>query len=304
MENNSRKASRGALAMLAACGIWGLIPLYYDLLAHVAPTVILAHRTIWSFVFFAIVLLVQGRIGALLTTVSDRRSIGWLVLAASMISVNWFLFIYAVQVGRVTESSLGYYIFPLISVLFGFTIFRERLSAAQWLAVGFAAVAVIVLTLGLGAAPWISLIMATTFAIYGVLKKQVSVGPVVSVTTEVLVLTPIALAWLFYIGGLGASDTQTVFLLAASGPLTAGPLILFSYAAKRVRMATLGVLQYINPSLHFLLALWVFGEPMGTAHAIAFPMIWLGLALYSWSAFAQDRAERRESFSSPTVGTS
>lgn len=301
-QDASHAARMGVLAMIGACVIWGLSPLYYRLLSHVGPPDILAHRTIWSFAFFASVLLFQGRFGVLTAAVCDRRQIGWIALAAVMISINWFLFIFAVLIDRVTETSLGYYMFPLVAVLIGRLAFGEGLSAVQWVAVGLAALAVLVLTVGLGAAPWISLVLAASFGTYGALKKRVEAGPVVSVTAEVLVLAPVAAVWLIAFAGTGTPDAGTLALLVLSGPLTALPLILFSYAAKRVRLATVGLLQYLNPTLQFLLAAVVIGEPMGLPHAIAFPLIWLALAIYSWAALSRDRAARMASASSPTVG--
>lgn len=289
--------------MIAACVIWGLSPLYYRLINHVPPADILAQRTIWSVVFFVVVLMLQRRLKVLGRAIADRRQIFWIMLAALLISVNWFLFIYAIQIDRVTQTSLGYYIYPLVSVLLGMIVFGERLSVVQWLAVGLALVAVLVLTGGLGTAPWISLVLASTFGVYGVLKKRVSTGPVVSVTAEVLVLAPLALIWLFAFADPLPGDAATWGLLILSGPMTAVPLILFSFAAKRVRLATVGLLQYLNPSIQFLLAAVVLGEPMGLAHAIAFPLIWTGLAIYSWSALSQDRAARTASARAATVGT-
>lgn len=304
MSETTRKSARaGVLAMIAACMIWGLSPLYYRLINYVAPADILAHRTIWSVVFFVMVLALQSRLPVLGAALSDRRQTSWIVLAALLISANWFLFIYAIQIERVTEMSLGYYIYPLVSVLLGMLVFGERLSAVQWFAVGMALVAVLVMTAGLGAAPWISVVLASTFGVYGVLKKRVSTGPVVSVTAEVLVLAPLALIWLFAFADPLPGDVATWGLLILSGPMTAVPLILFSFAAKRVRLATVGLLQYLNPTLQFLLAAVVLGEPMGLAHAIAFPLIWVGLAIYSWSALSQDRAARSASASAATVGT-
>ena len=294
---------KGFLAMIACCAIWGLSPLYYRMLSHVSPEDILAHRVIWSLFFFLGLLILQARAGRVIEAVTDRRQVGWILLAALLVSVNWGVFILSIQIGRLTEASLGYYILPLVSVLFGLVLFRERLTVLQWIAVCLAALAVAVLTLGLGAAPWISLLLATTFGTYGVLKKRVLSGPVVSVTAEVLLLAPFAALWLVAFAETGWPDNATLVLLVLSGPLTAGPLILFSYAAKRVRLATLGLIQYLNPSLQFLLASAVFGEPIGLAHAIAFPMIWLALALYSWVTLSSDRAERRAATSAATVGT-
>lgn len=302
-EDARRNARRGVLAMIATCVIWGLSPLYYQLLEHLPPADILAHRTLWSVLFFLVILSLQRRLPILGAAFRQKGQVRWILLAAVLISVNWFLFIYAIQVDRVTETSLGYYIQPIVAVVLGLMVFGERLLRAQWLSVGLAALAVSILTLGLGAAPWISLTLAMTFATYGVLKKRVLLGPVVSVTAEVCLLAPVALIWLGTFGQTGWPDPVTLALLAFSGPLTAVPLVLFSYAAKRVRMATLGLLQYMNPSLQFLLAVTVLGEPMGWSHAVAFPLIWLALAVYSWSAVAEGRALRNASASAATVGT-
>lgn len=304
MTEDARKNARlGVMAMIAACLIWGLSPLYYRLLGHVPPADILAHRTVWSAVFFLGVLAVQRRLPVFAAAFRVRRQVRWIVLAAVLISVNWFLFIYAVQVDRVTETSLGYYMMPLISVVLGLLVFGERLLPVQWFAVALAALAVAVLMLGPGTAPWISLVLASSFGLYGVLKKRVAAGPVVSVTAEVTVLAPLALVWLAFLAGTGLPDAGTLALLIVSGPLTAVPLVLFSFAAKRVRLATLGLLQYMNPSLQFLLAAAVLGEPMGRSHAVAFPLIWLALGVYSWSAIRQDRQARSDSASPVTVGT-
>lgn len=302
-ENARTRTRRGVLAMIGCCLIWGLSPLYYRLLDHVAAQDILAHRVLWSLVFFLSILILQGRAQLVAQAVTDRRQLCWIVLASLLVSVNWGMFILSIQIDRLTEASLGYYMLPLVSVLFGLVLFRERLTTMQWMAVGLAALAVLVLTIGLRTAPWLSLLLATTFGTYGVLKKRVQSGPVVSVTAEVLVVAPLACIWLLFFADIGWPDTGTLALLILSGPLTAGPLILFSYAAKRVRLATLGLIQYVNPTLQLLLATVVFGEPLGLPHAIAFPLIWAALALYSWVSFSSDRAARRASASAATVGT-
>lgn len=304
MSGDTRHSARlGVMAMIGACVIWGLSPLYYRLLTDMPPVDILAHRTLWSLLFFLGVLALQRRLPSLKTAILDRRQLPWIALAAVMISVNWGLFIFAIQIDRVTETSLGYYIFPLVSVLLGLVVFGEGLDRLQWLAVALATLAVGILTTGLGEVPWISLVLASSFGIYGVLKKRVQLGPVISVTAEVLVLLPLALIWLALCAVKGATGPGTLALLILSGPLTAGPLILFSFAAKRVRLATVGLLQYVNPTLQFLVAALVIGEPFGLVHAIAFPLIWIALALYSGAALIQDRKARMASASASTVGT-
>ncbi len=288
---------RGILAMVAACTIWGLSPLYYKLLDHIAPIEVLAHRTLWSLVFFAGVLMLQGRLGQVRRALAGRAQVLTIAFAALMISTNWFLFILSIQIGRATEASLGYYIFPLVAVVIGMLAFGEKLGRAQAVAVGLAVMAVCLLTYGLGVAPWISLVLATTFGLYGLVKKRLDVGPVVSVTAEVLLLVPIAgiVLALFHGqgGGVYGADLSDSLLLMLSGPLTASPLILFSYATKRVAMATVGLVQYLNPTLQFICAVAIFGEPFTGWHAAAFALIWTALAIYSLATLGAERSARR-----------
>ncbi|MDR9485698.1 MULTISPECIES: EamA family transporter RarD [Sediminimonas] len=303
------EAAKGVAAMVAACTIWGLSPLYYKMLAHIPPIEILAHRTLWSMLFFAGVLLLQSRLGELRRALGGVRAAVIIGFAALMISTNWFIFIMSIQIGKATEASMGYYLFPLVAVVIGMVAFGEKLGRAQAVAVALAAMAVALLTYGLGVAPWIALILSISFGMYGLVKKYISVGPVVSVTGEVLLLSPIALLvlWIVHTGGdgggaFGASVSDSA-LLAFSGPLTGTPLILFSYATRRVRMATVGLVQYLNPTLQFFCAVIVFGEPFGTWHAAAFALIWTALAIYSFTALRAERAARRARASSSAVAT-
>ncbi len=304
--------SKGVWAMVAACVIWGLSPLYYKLLAHVAPLEVLAHRTLWSLALFGAILLARRRlreVGALLRSWRGAGAVGF---AAAMISFNWFLYILAIQIGHTVQASLGYYIFPLVAVLLGVAGFGERLPRGQWLAVAIAALAVLVLSLGLGAVPWVSLLLASSFGLYGLAKKRTAAGPIVSVTAEVALLAPLAALWLWGVhmqgwqgvvsrpGGVFGRDLGDSLLLVFSGPMTASPLILFSYASRRISLSTVGVIQYLNPTLQFLCAVAVFGEPFGAVQALAFAMIWLALAIYSLQAVALERAASRASPSRPT----
>jgi len=291
--------TKGFWAMIAVCVTWGLSPIYYRALSGVPTVEVLAHRTLWSLVLFLIVLAVQGRLGALREALTGRW-VGRITLAALMVSTNWGLFIWAIQAGHVVQSSLGYYIFPLMAVVVGMLLFGEKLSAAQAVAVLLAVTAVVLLTWGLGVAPWISLGLALTFVAYGAIKKALPLGPVLSVAAEVALLTPLALLWLLGQGfglmpealaqplAVGA-DLWTSLLLISSGAVTAVPLILFSYAARRVGMATLGLMFYLNPTLQFLCAVLLFGEPFTRWHMVAFAIIWVALAIYSLSAFRQSR---------------
>ncbi|WP_439123747.1 EamA family transporter RarD [Marivita sp.] len=291
------ETKKGVFALIAACTIWGLSPLFYKALSTVIPHEVLAHRTVWSLVFFGCVLGIQGRLSTLRAAVTDPVSRKVIAAAALLISVNWFLFIWSIQAGRATEASMGYYIFPLVAVLLGRIVLSERLSRTQWVAISLAAIGVLSLTIGLHIVPWISLVLATTFGLYGLIKKRLDLGPVVSVSAEVLILCPIALGWLTYIhlgpGGAFGRDWVESALLIASGPVTALPLILFSYGARRLTMSTVGIVQYINPTLQFLCAVVIFSEPFGVVHMIAFALIWTALAVYSSSAYSQDKARRR-----------
>ncbi len=294
-----RAAKSGVFALIAACTVWGLSSIYYKQLAHVPPIEVLAHRTLWSLVFFLVILLLQGRLGALREGLRGRRQIATIGFAALMISANWFGFIWAVGAGHATEASLGYYIFPLVAVLMGRLVFGESLAPLQWAAVALAALAVAGLTWGLGVAPWISFMLSITFGLYGLVKKSLNLGPVVSVAAEVLLLAPVAIAvlWLAHSGriiggGAFGGNQHDTLMLMLSGPLTGVPLMLFSFAARRVRMSTVGVVQYINPTLQFLVATLLFAEVFTLWHAMAFPVIWLALALYSYANIARERASK------------
>jgi chloramphenicol-sensitive protein RarD len=276
------EARKGVVAIAGAATIWGLSGIYYKALSAVPPLEVLSHRTLWSTLFFLGVLAAQGRVGEALALLGRPREWGPLAASAAMIATNWLLFIAAVQGGRALEASLGYYIFPLLAVALGFLVLGERFTARQSAAIGLAAVAVVVLTAGKGAAPWTALAIAGTFGAYGVIKHKVRVGPVMGVFLETLLLAPLALGWLVAIGG-GAfgRDWGTSLMLAFSGPLTGGPLMLFSYATRRIPYATVGLVQYWNPTLQFAVAVALFGEPFSVWHGVAFGLSWAGLGLYS-----------------------
>ena len=288
------------LASVAACTIWGLSAFYYVQLKHVPPLEVLAHRTIWSALFFTGLCAATGRLPGLLEALRDRREVRYLAVSAAMVSVNWGLFIWAVTTGHVAESALGYYIFPLVMAAAGRAFFAETLRSLQIAAVALAATATLILGIGLGAPPWVSITLAVTFAVYGLIKRGAASGPITSVTVEVLILAPAALVWLLGVhlagwsdfsglpGGvffLGAGDAA---LLAASGVITGAPLALYSHAAKGLPLATLGMIFYLNPTLQAASAL-ALGETPTIWHLIAFPLIWAGLALFSWEAWRRER---------------
>tara|TARA_B100001059_G_C17810665_1_gene572080 strand:- start:305 stop:1204 length:900 start_codon:yes stop_codon:yes gene_type:complete len=293
---------KGILAIFISGIIWGFSPLYYKVLGHVPPVELLAHRVVWSVVFFVAVLSFQRRLGALWSAISTWRSAATLFAASFFIGINWFIFIRSIQIEKATEASLGYFIFPLVVVCIGWVGFGERLSRLQNTAIALATVGVVIITVSQGVLPWIALIISISFGLYGYVKKKISTGPVVSVTAEVVLLVPFALAVLFathrpvgsggYTGGVFGQSLYDSVLLMLSGPLTATPLIFFSYAAKRIPMATLGLLNYVNPTLQFFCAVAIFGEPIGILQFASFGLIWLALALYSGDSFRRERVGR------------
>lgn len=298
-----KEPTKGILALVLACIIWGLSGLYYKLLSHIPPLEVLSHRTVWSMVFFGTVIIIQGRLSDVGQIFRDRRTLGVLAVTAVMISINWFGFIFSIQIGWAVEASLGYYIFPLVAVVLGYVFLGERFHAAQIVAIIMAVIAVLTLSFGLGETPWISLILGTTFGLYGLLKQRVKPGAVLSVFVEVLLIAPLAAIWLFGVHKLdwvGVGDGGAVFgtnyrlslILMFSGVLTAGPLILFSYASKRLKLSTVGLIQYLNPTLQFTVAVVVFNEAFTQWHAIAFPLIWVGLGIYSVQSWRQEKSMR------------
>ena len=303
-----REETKGVLAMVAACVVWGLSSLYYKLLSHIPPLEVLSHRTLWSLVFFLIWMGVKGRLRDMPGALSSKSQAVWVMAAAAAITVNWFVFIYSVQSGNALEASLGYYIFPLVAVALGATVLHEKLSRLQWIAVALAVVAVLLLTIGLGVPPWISLLVAGSFGSYGLIKRKVHAGPVASTAAEVMCLLPLSSLYLWGVYTQGwtgltgrsspasfGSDLSDTVMLMISGVLTGLPLVMFSYAGKRVSYATQGLLQYVNPTIQFALATALYGEPFTRWHAVAFPLIWGGLALYSVATLrnARDQGRRR-----------
>ena len=287
---------KGSIAMLLACVIWGFAPLYYSFLSHLGPEEILSHRTLWSVVTFTIVIAFTGRRTETLRILKLPKTMALILLAGVMIGINWYVFIFSVGAGRVTESSLGYYIFPLVMVLLGMAVFRETLSKLQWTSVVLAVIAVLVLTYGLGTMPWLAIIISFTFGIYGLLKRIIRVDSVVSVTLEVIFLLPFSVAYLWWLDSI--PDAPTLALLMFSGLITAGPLMLMTYATQTVRMATVGLVQYLNPVLQFFCAIVLLGELLTGWHIIAISLIWTALTFYTVAVF---KAERKVVSTSSTV---
>lgn len=306
------EATKGVLAIVGACMIWGFATLYYKAMAHLPPLEMLAHRSLWTLVLFGAVLAVQGRLGQVAALIRGPMGLR-VALAGAIVAVNWGLFIFAIQAGYAVQASLGYYIFPLVTVVMGVLVLGERLSRAQGAAVGLAALAVAILTYGLGVAPWMALALAFSFAPYMLLKKRLKAPAAVSVTAEVALIAPFALALLVWAGAGGTvfgraggwfgADLYSTLMLPVSGVITGLPLVLFSWGAQRVRLSTLGLVQYLNPTLQAFSAVVIMGETFTLWHGLTFGLIWVALAVYSFEIWRQDRAARRAVSSADTSGT-
>jgi chloramphenicol-sensitive protein RarD len=287
----------GLLLGLGAYLWWGVMPLYFKVLSHVDSTEIVAHRAVWSLIFLALLLTLWRRWGKLISAMRRPRLMLTLFAAASLIAGNWLVFIWAVNNGHVLETSLGYYLNPLVNVLLGVVLLKERLSRAQVLAVILAAAGVAILAAGAGEWLWISLTLAFSFALYGFVRKVAPVEPVEGLTVETLLMSGPALAWLAWkeMQGAGAfgGGLLTDGLLILSGVITAVPLLLFTAATKRLRYSTLGFLQYIAPSLQFVTAV-LLGEQLTLAHLLCFAAIWTALLLFAADGFRSSRAAARE----------
>ncbi len=277
-----------------AYAIWGLFPLYFKQLHGVDAFEVIAHRTLWSLVVLLLILAVRRRWSWLGAALRNPRLIATFALSALLLSGNWLMYVWAVQNGHVVESSLGYFINPLVSVALGFLVLHERPRRLQWIAVALAAAGVLWLTISAGRLPWIALTLAVSFGFYGLMRKTAALGALEGLTLETLVLSPIALLALALWTEQGtsafvtASPTVMVWLLLA-GPITAIPLLMFAAGARRITLTMLGLMQYIAPTLQFSIGVWVYGEPLDSSKLIGFAMIWTALAAYSLEGLWRSR---------------
>jgi chloramphenicol-sensitive protein RarD len=298
---------------VAASAIWGSGPILFHLLAHVPPVELLAQRILWGAVFVGAFCAVTGRLARIAATLADARAVAPLALSAALVTVNWGTFIWAVQAGRALEAGIGYYVMPIVSVALGVAFLGERLTRPQWGAVALAVLAVATLRLGTGSAPWVPLTLATSFGLYGLIRKRVATGAIVGFQVETLLLLPFAIGWIAAVqvggatgpsgraGGLFGADAWTTALMIVSGLFTALPLVLFAEAARRLPYAATGMIQYLNPTLQVAAAVLILGEAVTPWHLAALPVIWAGLALYSADAVRRERAARRLSTASSGV---
>ncbi|TCJ00880.1 EamA family transporter RarD [Aeromicrobium sp. IC_218] len=292
--------SRSGLALgVGAYLCWGLFPLYWPLLEPAGALEALSHRVVWSLGFVAILLTVTRRWDAFRVLWRDPVRLLFLALASVVIAINWGAFIWGVTNGHVIETSLGYFINPLVTVLLAVLVLGERLRPVQWVAVGVGAVAVVVLTVDYGRLPYVALAVAASFAIYGFLKKRAQLGAIESLAVETALLTPVAVGYLVFLqltGSLvfGHEGTANALLLAGTGVVTAVPLLLFGGAATRLSLTSLGLLQYLGPILQFVFGLLVFGEEMSPARWAGFVLVWLALVLFTADALRARRRVLRE----------
>ena len=283
-----REKTLGLVTAILAYTLWGFLPVYWKVLGSVPALEVLSHRILWSLVFVTLIIGLGRQWNKIRPIVTDRHQVRLIILAAVMIALNWGLFIWAVQSNRLLDSSLGYYINPLIAVLLGVVVFKERLNGWQKLAIASAAIGVLILIVKVGRVPWLSFALALTFGIYGAVKKAVKAPPLVGLALETAVLAPLALLLILSRqasgrGALGGTSLTVTFFLLGAGVATAIPLILFAFSAKRIPLSTLGITQYIAPTLMFLFGVFVYHEPFLLVNGISFAFIWLALVIYTLS---------------------
>jgi len=289
---NSKVSNRSSLAQgislgLSAYLIWGLVPIYWPHLQPATPLEILAHRVVWSLLFVVVVISATGKIKTTLAVLENKRSLCLLAIASVLIATNWGLFIWASVNGHILDSALGYYVTPLVSVGLGVFFLKEKLRQLQWVAIAIAGIAVIYLATAHGKVPYVAVGLASSFGVYGYVKKLANVPAIESLAVETLVLFPLALGYLIWLGqhGNGTFGSHSVghsFWLVSSGVVTAVPLILFSASAIRVPLSTIGLLQYVGPSVQFIVGLWYFHEHMPTSRLVGFLLTWLALVILTY----------------------
>jgi chloramphenicol-sensitive protein RarD len=288
MSENQSSVKNGVIYAFIAYTAWGLLPVYWKAINAVPAREILSHRIVWSFVFVALLLILKKQWSKAKPVLKDTSKLVGLVLSALLITSNWFIYIWAVNSNNVVEASLGYYINPLLTVLLGIVVLKERMDRWQIVSLILAFAGVIILTLEYGKIPWIALSLATTFALYGLAKRLVKVESLLGLALETAVVVPVALIYLTFVqtrgeGAMGHGGIFTVFLLIGTGVITAAPLLWFAQAAKTVPFSTMGFIQYVSPSLSLILGVFLYHEEFTSAHGISFGTIWVALAVYSVS---------------------
>lgn len=294
LASKNEDSPRGFAFALTAYLLWGFLPIYMKALAHIPPAEVIAHRIIWSLPLAGVILLILGRTADVKAALRSPRTLAMASLTAALITVNWGTYVWAIAAGHALDAALGYFINPLFSILLGAILLKERLEPLQIAAIALAAIAVAVLAFDSGGVPWVAIILTVTWGFYAFFRKTLPVGPNQGFFLEVLLLSVPALLYVLYLefagvghfGHTGLSDTALLF---GCGAITAVPLMIYANGAKLLRLSTIGIMQYIAPTIIFLIAVFVFKEPVSTARMIAFPLIWSALLLYSWSMLKQSR---------------
>ncbi|KAA0698196.1 EamA family transporter RarD [Neorhizobium sp. P12A] len=290
----SDDGTRGFLYVLTAYLLWGVLPFYMKALGHIPAMEVIAHRIVWSVPVAGTVLLSLGRLGDLKVALRTPRTLAMASMTAILVTINWGTYVWAIGNGHSLDAALGYFINPLFSIALGAILLKEKLGKAQIAAIVLAAVAVVILAVDAGSLPWVAVALTLSWGFYGFFRKTLPIGPNQGFLLEVLLLSLPALAYIVYLeaqgeGHLFRTGTYDTSLLVGCGLVTALPLMIFANGAKLLRLSTIGIMQYIVPTMIFLIAVFVFQEPLGTARTIAFPLIWAGLVLYSWSILRQSR---------------
>lgn len=293
-----RRASLGVAAALGAYLIWGLSVIYYKWLHNVPASEVIAHRVVWSVIVIGIYLAWRGRLGEVRAGLTNARTAVTLFVTSLLISFNWVIFVWAIGEDRVVEAALGYFMQPLVAVAIGYLLLRETANGAQIVAITLAAIAVAAQTIALDALPWVAVSLALLFAFYGFARKRLTIGSSPGLFIEVLILSPLALGYIFYLEWTGAghflADGQTIFLLLLTGPVTAIPLILFAESVRRLRMITVGLIFYINPTVQFLIGAVLYSEPVSGFRLATFILIWIALGIFIWDAVMREWRTRAQ----------
>jgi chloramphenicol-sensitive protein RarD len=284
----------GLASGLLAYFLWGFLPLLFKLVEHVGSVAVVAERTFWSLLIVGAIVVVGRRLDEVRRALRDPRTLRAMALSAMLLASNWLIYVYAVESGQVLQASFGYFINPMINVAIGMVFLGERQNLTQSIAIAIAVVALVIQAVGLGQVPFIALSLAITFAFYGYVRKTAPVASTTGLFVETLLLSPLAIGYLIYgfvSEGLGAhADPQTAFFLLLTGPATAAPLLLFSFAIQRLRLTTIGMLQYVAPSIAFVLAITVFGEELNLTRIVSFCLIWLSLAIFTLGSMKRQAA--------------
>ncbi len=288
-QTDSMETRKGVVAALGAYLLWGFLPILFRMLEEVGAVLIVAERTVWSLLLLAIIIAATGGFAEVIAVFRDRRRMRVIAISSVLLVGNWLLYVWAVETGQVLEASFGYFINPLVNVAIGMVFLGERQNRRQTIAIAMACVAILIQAVGLGKVPYVALGLALSFGFYGFIRKTAKAGPATGLFAETAIVAPFALAFVGYdlvVNGAGAhTEPHLMLLLVLTGPATAIPLLLFAYGIRRLRMTTIGMFQYLAPSIQFLLAIFLFGEHLNATRLFSFALIWLSLVVFSYDSF-------------------